>query len=581
MPHLHLDLRQATSHLVQARLDLHPQGRTLRFSLPAWTPGSYLIRDYVRQLEGLVVLQGGSALQPSRTGVASWLLELPDLEPVSIHYRLLATELTVRTCHLNDQHGFLVLAAMALEVEGERWSSHQLSLALPDGWSAAVPLPASGPHQWRAASFDQLVDSPVEAGPHRVHSFTVAGVPHRWVTWGSSLQGLDPVEEDPGWLGAVEQICLACCRAMGMERPPCAADGAAEGYLFVLHLTEQGYGGLEHDHSCVLQFGRRSLARPEGRRKLLQLVAHEYLHQWNVRRLRPAELTPYCYGEPVVVPSLWFAEGITSYLDQLLPHAAGLTTEAEVIADLGRDLSRYLLTPGRFVQALRESSQEAWVKLYKADAYAPDSQISYYLKGAVVALVLDLQLRQQGASLLTVMRELWLEFGARGRGYQQRDLIEAFARHHAELANSLPAWLDARQDPPLEDCLGSVGLKLTSQPAPQLWCGWEFEPGGGDLRLRRVHRDSPAQQAGLMIGDELVAVEGFRVRRPEDLEPHLAIDPAPRALQLLSCRDGVLQQRQLLPQAPRPASWVLEIDPAADASAALRRAAWLRLQTAP
>lgn len=578
MAHLHLDLRQATSHLVHARLELQPRRPTLRFALPAWTPGSYLIRDYVRQLEGLEVRQGGLLLTPRRTGVASWELELPGLDPVAIHYRLLATELTVRTCHLSDEHGFLALAAVALELEGERWTPHELSLALPQGWSGFVPLPSIGDNHWQARDFDQLIDSPVEAGPHREHGYMVAGVPHRWVSWGTTLSGRDLVEDDPGWLAAVERVCLACCQAMGVDRPPCASGDGPEGYLFVLHLTDSGYGGLEHDHSCVLQFGRRTLAEADGRRRLLQLVAHEYLHQWNVRRLRPAELTPYRYGKAVVVPTLWFAEGITSYLDQLLPHAAGLTSEAEVLADLGRDLSRYLLSPGRFVQSLRESSQEAWVKLYKPDAYSPNAQISYYLKGAMLALVLDLRLRGGGSSLLAVLRELWQRFGVQGRGYRDIDLVEAFARHAPDLAQDLPAWLEGREDLPLQPLLADVGLRLCHELGNHQWCGWELESSAGALRLKRVQRHSPAEQAGLMIDDELLAVEGLRVRRPEDLEPFLPAARTPRPLRLLCCRDGVIQDRQLLPQAPQPCRWWLELDAQADAPAALRRAAWLQLQ---
>lgn len=578
MPHLHLDLRQASSHLVLARLELQPQRSLLRFALPAWTPGSYLIRDYVRQLEALEVRQSGQVLEVRRTGVASWELDLPGLDPVDIHYRIVATELTVRTCHLNDEHGFLALAAVALEVEGERWNPHELSLALPPGWRGFVPLPSGGANHWCARDFDQLIDSPVEAGPHREHWFTVAGVPHRWVSWGNTLDGRDLVDADPGWLEAVEQVCLTCCVAMGVEQPPCAIDGSPEGYLFVLHLTDSGYGGLEHDHSCVLQFGRRSLARPEGRRKLLQLVAHEYLHQWNVRRLRPAELTPYRYGEPVVVPTLWFAEGVTSYLDQLLPHAAGLTSESEVLEDLGSDLSRYLLSPGRAVQSLRESSQEAWVKLYKPDAYSPNSQVSYYLKGAVLALVLDLELRGAGSSLLAVLRELWRRFGMQGRGYQEAELIEVFARHSPPLGEALPVWLRSPDDPPFEPLLTRMGLRLQVESSRLLWCGWELEDKAGELRLSRVLRHSPAERAGLMIGDELLAVEGLRVRHPNDLDAFLQASSVAGPLRLLCCRDGTMQERQLQPEPPQPSRWRLELDPQADATSAARRSAWLRLE---
>lgn len=578
MIHLHLDLREPSSHLVGVRIEHQPRSTLLRFSLPAWTPGSYLIRDYVRFLEGLEVHQGGRPLHTRRTGVASWEVPLPGLDPITIHYRVMATELTVRTCHLSDGHGFLALAAVALALEGERWSEHRLHLELPPGWSGFVPLPQSGDGGWISSSFDQLVDTPVEAGPHRAHRFAVAGVPHRWVSWGSTLDGRDLIDADPGWLEAVEQVCLACCRALGTPQPPCAP----EGYLFILHLGEAGYGGLEHDHSCVLQYGRRRLASAEGRRKLLQLVAHEYLHQWNVRRLRPAELTPYRYDQPVVVPTLWFAEGVTSYLDLLLPHAAGLSSEAELLEDLGADLSRYLLTPGRKVQNLRQSSEEAWVKLYKPHPYAPDSQISYYLKGAVLALVLDLWLRRRGASLLVVLRDLWQRFGACGRGYSERDLVEAFAGPAPDLAELLPAWLQGCEDPPMEGVLAHVGLCLQAEPDSHHWLGWQLEggPAASDLVVRRVWRGGPAQRAGLMVGDEVLAIDGQRLRSAEQLDGFVAAELPLRSHSLICCRDGRLQERTVSPEPALPRAWRLQVDPSAPPEAAERRRAWLRLEAA-
>ncbi len=566
MPHLHLDLTQPSTHLVRATMDLEPRHRCLRFSLPAWTPGSYLIRDYVRQLEGLVVLQGERELPLRRCGVASWSLDLPALEPLAIHYRLLAADLSVRTCHLSDEHGFLVLAALALEVEGERWQPHGLSLALPEGWQAFLPLPPAADGGWLAPSFDDLIDSPVEVGPHRCHTFTVAGVPHRWVGWGQTLAGTDLLQQDPGWLQAVEQIALACCRVMGVDSPPGP-------YLFVLHLTDSGFGGLEHDHSCVLQFGRRSLAQQDGRRRLLQLVAHEYLHQWNVRRLRPAELSPYSYGEAVVVPTLWFAEGVTSYLDQLIPHLAGLCSEEELLEDLGKDLSRYLICAGRRVQSLRQSSEEAWVKLYKPDPYSANSQVSYYLKGQVLALVLDLWLRRQGSALVDVLRSLWRSHGAHGRGYQEADLIAAFRCRAGDLGSLLPAWLQGTEDPPLEVLLADVGLQLEPELAAQPWLGLELEASSGTLQVKAVGREGPAEQAGLMVGDELLAVDGWRVRQPADLDAPLA--SADASLVLTCCRDGRLQQRSLEPQPPHVSRWRLVPVQDADPATAACRRVWL------
>lgn len=557
---------------MEVELTLHPPQTVLRWALPGWTPGSYLIRDYVRQLEGMALSQRGEAIPFQRTGVASWQADLPSLDPVTVRYRLMATELTVRTCHLTAEHGFLCLAAVAVAVDGLRWQPHQLRLCLPPDWRAFVPLPRCAEGHWLAADFDQLLDSPVEAGPHGEHPFTVAGIPHRWVTWGTTLAGDDPLVADDQLLADVELVCLACCRLMGVERP------AADHYLFVLHLTEAGYGGLEHDCSSVLQYGRRKLAEAEGRRRFLQLVAHEYLHQWNVRRLRPAELVPYDYHQPVVVPSLWFAEGVTSYVDQLLPHAAGISSPEEVLHDLGSDLSRYLLTPGRRVQSLRLGSEEAWVKLYKPDAYSANSQVSYYLKGAVVALVLDLHLRRVGSCLPAVLRQLWRSHGRWGRGYREADLLAAFAAAAPDLAQLLPGWLEGTDDPELESYLADVGLTLQPHRAAVPWLGWQLELTPTGLQLQRVQRGGPAESAGLLVGDELIALAGQRLRRPEDLPPLLAAWKSGTSLSLHFVRDGRLLCTSVAPVSPQAERWSLEPLPEITDAMLQRRGRWLALE---
>jgi predicted metalloprotease with PDZ domain len=311
----------------------------------------------------------------------------------------------------------------------------------------------------------------------------------------------------------------------------------------------------------------------------LQLVAHEYLHQWNVRRLRPLELATYDYDQPVVIPSLWFAEGVTSYLDQLLPLAAGLSGEAELLEDLGADLSRYLLAPGRRVQSLQASSEEAWVKLYLADAHSGSSQVSYYLKGAIVALVLDLRLRQRGHCLPLVLQQLWRSHGATGRGYRQAELIAAFAARDPELQELLPQWLTGTKDPPIDAALAVVGLRLQPEIAAEPWWGWQLEATNAGLTVQRLQRDSPAQLSGLLVGDELLALDGVRLRTPEDLNnPFWAPAPPAPARQLLWARDGLVRSCEITPAAPAVQRWRLLVDPDAEPASAARRASWLRLQ---
>ena len=576
MPEVHLDLRAARQHLVEVQMSLPCPGRILRFALPAWTPGSYLIRDYVRTMEGLEVRHQGRILPVQRLAPAQWAVPLEASapragDPIEIHYRILATELSVRTCHLSDEHGFLALSGVVVQVEGERWNPHLLRLSLPPVWEPFVALPRQDEGHWLARDFDQLIDTPIEAGPHPCHSFTVAGVPHRWVGWGGDL----PLD-DPQWLADVEQVCLACCRLMGQERP------AAPQYLFVLHLLEQGYGGLEHDHASVLQYGHRALAQPEGRRKLLQLVAHEYLHQWNVRRLRPAELTPIDYDRATVVSSLWFAEGVTSYVDQLLPLAAGLGSEADLLQDLGADLSRYRLTPGRHRQSLRESSQEAWVKLYRQDAYSIDNQISYYLKGSVLALVLDLHLRRHGSWLGAVLQYLWRRHGHLDRGYQDDDLLAAFVDHAEDLSTLLPFWLNSTDDPDIETYLADVGLHMVPELAGEWFTGLQVESAAaGTLLLKQVLRDGPAEAAGLQVGDELLAYERQRLKREDDLNQLLrfsAASPAAPVAEVLYVRQGRVRQAHLVTEPPRVKRWSLEEDPQASEEQRQRRRRWLSLQ---
>ena len=570
-----LDLRQPANHLLGVNLEFTPVHASLQLSLPAWTPGSYLIRDYVRHLEGLEVQQQGRSWRPKRVDVATWELDLPCLERICIQYSILATELSVRTCHLDADHGFLALAAVVLLVTGQRWNPLRLNLDLPSGWQAFVPLPEVGRNSWWARDFDQLIDSPVEAGPHPSHDFQVAGVRHRWVGWGGDLPRLDR-----RWLDDVSKLCLACCRLMGVARP------AASDYLFILHLRDHGFGGLEHDAASVLMFGRRALRQSAGRRHLLQLVAHEYLHQWNVRRLRPAELCPYEYSLPTIIPTLWFAEGVTSYYDQLLPVAAGLCAEADLLEDLGADLSRYLLTPGRSVQSLRQSAEEAWVKVYRQDAWSGDCQISYYLKGAVLSLVLDLHLRRSGACLAAVLQTLWNSFGASRRGYHEHDLIGAFSSFSPDLEQLLPAWLNQTDDPDLQSYLAEIGLSLRPQLENTADAGWSLEAGEvAGLRLRRLTRHGPAALAGLQVGDELLAIDDQRILKPEDVLHHLALGEADKPLHpqlvILFCRDGRVRRTTLCVKGAGIERWTLQLDPAAQPLAIQRRQRWMRLDPEP
>ena len=557
-----LDLREPHSHRLTVAISHRPQRPLLRLQLPAWTPGSYLERDYVRHLEGLKACQRGQSLPLRRLDRHSWQLAVTPGQELEISYGLMAVEATVRTNWLDGSGGFLTAAAWALELEGCRWEPHGLELLVPEGWQVATALGAQG-KGWLARNYDELIDAPISLGPLESLAFAVGGVPHQWV-W----QGLPQPAPLGRWREDLPRLCAAACGLMGVERP------AAHNYLFMTRFVGEGYGGLEHNDCCALIFGRRELATPAGYQRLLQLVAHEYLHQWNVRRLRPRELSPYSYGGAVIVPTLWFAEGVTSYFDSLVVYRAGLCSKEELLAEWAEQISRYLTTPGRRVQSLRESSEEAWVKLYRRDAHSDNQQVSYYLKGQLLALLIDLHLRTHGASLEQLLQQLWRNFGSTGRGYSTEDLFDAIGGLDPQLAQLCEGWLASTAELPLASYLQTVGLLLTAQASDLASTGLQLELVGRELRVRRVDRHSPAEQAGLAPADELLALDGERLRSCDQWEQGLS---AEGEHQLLFCRDGLVRTSVLRPAAPQPRHWQLLPDPSAPAAAAQLRSQWLGL----
>ena len=561
-PSFQLDLRQPQSHRFSVQLNFRAQQQRESVALPSWTPGSYLERDYVRHLEGLQAWVNGQPVPLQRQSRHLWWLEdLPPGAEVELRYSLLAVEASVRTNWLDVETGFLTGAAWAMAVESQRWLPHQLSLQCPSGWSVATSL-ESTTEGWRAASYDVLVDSPLALGDLHTLHFEVGGVPHRWV-W----QGLQRPAPRQSWQQQLPKICAATCALLGAERP------ISDDYLFITRFSATGYGGLEHDDGCALMFSRRELATAAGQRQLLQLAAHEYLHQWNVRRLRPVGLRPYRYGQAVLIPELWFAEGVTSYYDQLIVLQAGLCSEEEYLEDLSKDLSRFLSTPGRHVQSLLESATEAWVKLYRRDAHSDNQQISYYLKGALVSLLLDLHLLAQGQGLHVLLQQLWLRFGRVGRGYSQADIEQLVGELDPQLPALLHSWLSGVDDLPLSGYLKSVGLDLLPDPAESPYSGLQSTFQEGQLTISKVDRDSPAELAGLSPGDELLALDAERLRSPEQLPPLLS---AGGQHELLFCRDGAVRSTALRPSTPQPCRWSLRLDPNASEAACHLRRSWFQ-----
>ncbi len=525
---------QPGSHLLDIALAIaepDPAGQALR--LPAWIPGSYKIRDYARHVQEFAAeTADGRPLAVSRSDKSTWQVA-PHAGPLRVRYRVYARDLSVRGAHADRTHVYFNGACVFVEAvgQGERAAAVELTaaaLALRPEWQCATAMRAAdvdarGFGRYEADDYDDLLDHPVEIGVLEQIGFQAAGVPHRIALNGARHVDLERLAGDVG------RICEEQHRLLGT---PAGFDR----YVFLGSVVDKGYGGLEHRYSSSLSLTRSALpvagdeTHGDDYRRVLGLFSHEYFHLWNVRRMKPAAFTPLDLRAEAYTGLLWVFEGITSYYDDLTMVRSGVIDEAAYLALLGEQITRVLRVPGRRLQSLHDSSFEAWTKLYQAGDNAANSMVSYYTKGALVALALDLTLRLDArrCTLDAVMREAWRRYGDSGNGMPERG-IETLAAELSglDLTDFFERYVHGTDDPPLEELLGRVGIALHlraqtdandagGKPAddarPGPWLGLRFSDAA-PARIATVLSDGPAMAAGLAPGDELVAVDGLRADR--------------------------------------------------------------------
>ena len=557
-----IDLCEPARQQLQVKLEWTPRVHHQSWLMPSWTPGSYTVRDHAQHLHSLQLQQSGRAIRCKRVAPSCWTAELLDLDPVCLTYTLEARQLTVRTNHLDPDFASLCLPAVVMLIDGERWNPHHLQLCLPTDWLGHLPLPRLD-DGYEAKDFDHLVDAPVHAGPFDSRPFTVCGHQHELLTIGEPPMGW------PLTLQAdIEAVCEAACTLMGTPPP------AGDCYQLVIQLLDQGYGGLEHDHSSVLQFSWEALTKKDGYRQLLQLIGHEYFHQWNVRRLRPGAYVPYRYDKAEISDGLWFAEGITSYFDLALSLLADKSDRQTFLEDLGKDISHVLLNPGCNIQSLADSSREAWLRLYKQTAANSVAQISYYRLGTVISFCLDVQLRQSGSSLSCVVRDLWQRLGRYGKGYEPTDLIQAVAAHNMALAELLPTWLETTMAAPIHESLSALGLQAVAIHAKHPNVGLQLSKQKGRFIINKVSPNGPAEHAGLVPGDELIGAHDWRLR---GLDHWQALLQGPEQIPVLYARRGRLSSTILKKSDPIVEQWEISWDPRASSSQKDLRDRWFSI----
>jgi predicted metalloprotease with PDZ domain len=541
-----VSLAEAAAHQfrVQMTVPAPTEGQVL--SLPVWIPGSYMVREFGRHLHGLTARQGRRAVALTQLDKTTWQADCRSDVPLVVSYGAYAFDTSVRTAFLDDARGFFNATSLCLRAHGHESAAHEVALgALPAGWEVATAMPpvAGRRHVYTSADYDELVDHPFELGRFWRGRFEAAGVAHEFV-----VAGAWPGFDGERLLADTQRICATQIAFWhGRGKPPFGR------YVFMLNAMEDGYGGLEHRASTALVCNRRDLPRrgqsglTDGYATLLGLISHEYFHTWNVKRLKPAEFMRFDYSRENYTRLLWFFEGFTSYYDDLLLRRAGLIDSARYLKLIARTVSAVRATPGQAVQSVAEASFDAWNKYYRPDENSPNASVSYYTKGSLVGLLLDLHLRRAGSSLDALMRRLW-KVALRDGVTEDRVCAEVAVLAGDDLAASLRGWVHGRSELPWAEALASAGVQVGQEKA-----GWAASLGlklsegpVTGVQVKSVLSGSAAAAAGLCAGDELLAVDGWRIRRLDDAQQWVP-DGAP--CELLLVRQQRVRSLKLKPLA--------------------------------
>ncbi|MCL2658708.1 MAG: PDZ domain-containing protein [Betaproteobacteria bacterium] len=575
------------AHLFEVMLELDRPESGMCFALPAWIPGSYMIREFARNIVWIKGELDGAEAPLGKLDKHTWRLgEIAGgAKRLRLRYVVYAWDLSVRCAHLDMTHGFFNGTQVFLRVLGREQQKHRVRVLPPAGvrdWTVATTLREMrgqggakryGFGWYEADDYAELVDHPVEMGHLTWGRFKVRGVLHE-----VALNGRHDCDMDR-LVGDLAQVCEQQCAVFGAAPPP------FERYVFMATLVGEGYGGLEHRASTALLASRNDLpfcgmqTSTEAYRGFLGLCSHEYFHAWHVKRIKPAAFAPYDLQQENYTHLLWLFEGFTSYYDDLALVRAGLISREEYFALLAKTLGAVRRGGGRLVQSVAESSFDAWIKYYRQDENAPNAIVSYYAKGSLIALALDLHIRAKtegAASLDDLMRLLWSRFGETGVGVPENALPALFKEAcGVDISRLLAAAVDGVGDLPLDKLLKPFGVHLAwKAESEQPEIGAKLGSEGEMLKFVQIFNGGPAHRAGLSAGDLLIAVDGLRVKAG-GLEKLLACHVAGDRLRLHIFRRDELMKLELTLAAAEPISASLTLAVRERTEAARSRKAWL------
>jgi len=524
--------KDLAGHVFKVTLQVdQPDPLGQEFKLPAWIPGSYMVREFARHIVQIKASSSGKKVALTKLDKHGWRAA-PATGPLTLEYEVYAWDLSVRSAHLDQTHGFFNGTSVFLRVLGQEQSRHVVDIQKPSEpecakWRVATTLPLLkaklyGFGTYAAQNYDELIDHPVEMGTFAKVTFSVLGVPHDFI-----LTGVVPNVDLERIASDLEKICAYQIALF----EPKTKRAPVDRYVFLTMAVGDGYGGLEHRASTALLCSRSELpvkggaAASDGYITFLGLCSHEYFHTWNVKRIKPDAFADYDLQQENYTSLLWFFEGVTSYYDDLVLLKSGVINESTYFTLVSKVLNGVLRGAGRNLQSLAESSFDAWSKYYRQDENSPNAIVSYYTKGSLLAMTLDLTIRRATAgkkSLDDLMRLLWQKFGrdfyqlaqgGRQQGVSEQQLEELTAQLTGlKMKSFFDQYVRGTRELPLADLLPDFGVQLADlRKADKPSLGVKLKNDNNDCKLLQVYTGSAAHQAGLSAGDILVAIEGLRV----------------------------------------------------------------------
>lgn len=529
-----LAMPKPQDHYFQVEMELKDfKEKSIEIKMPVWAPGSYLVREFAKNVNMVYAFdENGKALKVQKKTKNTWSIDKGKAKSVKVNYEVYAFELTVRTSFLDLTHGFVSGSGVFMYVNGHQNRKGTLEVVPFKDFkvvSTGLPKSSVGKFTYEFENYDQLADCPIEIGNQEVFDFMAAGVKHTVAMYGEGNYDVEQLKID------MARICEAATNVFG-ENPN-------KDYLFIVHNVVDGQGGLEHTNSTTLSVNRWTYS---GSQYLgfLSLVAHEYFHLWNVKRLRPIELGPFNYDEENYTTLLWVMEGFTSYYDELLLLRAGYYTQADYLSKLQSSINYVEGTPGSRVQSVAHASFDAWIKAYRPNENSSNTTMTYYTRGQVMASLIDAMIvaKSDGKKCLDhFLKDMYNKYHKKlNRGFTDQEFkkeLESFIGQ--DLTEFYAKYIDGTEIPPYRSIFGQVGLLANDFTSVSPSFGASLKQEGGKVIVRSVRRGSAAEDAGISVNDEIIGCNGYRVDQ-KSLEATMNVLNENDDIELLVSRDEIL-----------------------------------------